>query len=234
MPGHKMLRPGHSNAKGGIILGLSTYLEGKWLTQAQGTAYDLPATMYLLLSTTPITSSPSGTTGVTEPSGGSYARVAITSNATDWSVSGAYPTLLSNAVEQTFPQATASWGTIVSVALADASTAGNILFYGRLNTVQTDAFNGTGSQTAFTTSNPVSGDLTVDAVAVSVGGTAQAVFTDYGIEWNANGTVTINFVTAPPSGTGNVTLQYQRALAQDVPNGGLLSFPAGKLRFGLY
>lgn len=217
-------------------MAIGTALEQSWLKQAQGTAYSLPSTMYLALSTTEITTAVGGATGgFTEVSGGGYARIAITSSSTNWTVStSTYPSLCSNAVAQAFAQATASWGTVVSWAILDASTAGNILFYGRLSKTQSDAFSGTGTQTAFTSTAAVSGDLTVDAVTVKVGGTTQTVFTDYGIQWNAAGTVTINFVTAPASGTNNVTFSYQTPASQDVPSGGNFSFPVGDLQFGLY
>lgn len=217
-------------------MAIGTVLEQDWLKQAQGTAYSLPATMYLALSTTEITTGVGGATGnLTEVSGGAYARIAIASSSTNWTVSSStYPSVVSNAIAQAFAQATASWGTVVSWALMDASTAGNILFYGRLSKSQTDPFDGTGAQTAFTTTLPVSGDLTVDAVTVKVGTSTQIPFSAYGIEWNASGTVTINFTTAPASGTGNVTLTYQTPSSQAVPSGGNFSFPVGDLQFGLY
>lgn len=144
-------------------MAIGTVLEQDWLKQAQGTAYSLPATMYLALSTTEITTAVGGATGgMTEVSGGAYARIAIASTSANWTVStGTYPSVVSNAIAQAFAQATASWGTVVSWALMDASTGGNILFYGRLSKTQSDAFNGTGTQTAFTSTAAVSGDLTV-------------------------------------------------------------------------
>lgn len=70
-----------------------------------------------------------------EVSGGSYARVAMDStSANKWTVSG---DTASNTAAVTFPTATADWtagGTtpITYVAVMDASTAGNVLYYGTL------------------------------------------------------------------------------------------------------
>jgi hypothetical protein len=89
-----------------------------------------PSTYYVGLSTTP--PNIDGTTGYTEPSGGSYARVAVTnSDKTNWAVatSGA----LTNATAVTFPESSGAWGTITHVFLADASTAGNVWWWDALS-----------------------------------------------------------------------------------------------------
>ena len=93
------------------------------------TAYSNPATLYVGLSTTTI--SDNGT-GATEPSGGSYARVAVTNNKTNFGVAASGS--LVNAVDFTFVESTASWGTITYVAIYDASTAGNMLYFQPLST----------------------------------------------------------------------------------------------------
>ncbi len=73
-------------------------------------------------------------TGVTEPSGGGYARVATAS--TDWNVaSAADPALLDNANPVTFPVATLSWAAgenLTHAVLFDAATAGNVVGFGTL------------------------------------------------------------------------------------------------------
>jgi len=84
----------------------------------------LPATYYVGLSTTTINFDG---TGATEPSGGSYARVAFTNNKTNWGT--ASNGVLVNSVAITFPESSASWGTITYVGLWDASTAGNVWFF---------------------------------------------------------------------------------------------------------
>lgn len=91
------------------------------------TAFTVPATFYFGLSTTAI--SIDGT-GATEPSGGTYARVALTNDKTNWGT--AATATLTNATAVTFTESTASWGTITYVFIADALTAGNIWWFDAL------------------------------------------------------------------------------------------------------
>lgn len=94
--------------------------------QAIGT----PATWYAALNTDACTEG----AAETEVTGGSYARVAITAGLTQWAgtqsagsttaSSGTGGTTSNNAVV-TFPTSSAAWGTLTSVTLMDASTAGN-------------------------------------------------------------------------------------------------------------
>lgn len=88
------------------------------------TNFTAPATLYVGLSTTAI--SIDGT-GATEPSGGSYARVAVTNNKTNWAT--AANGSLSNLSAITFPESTASWGTVTHFFLSDAASGGSIWFY---------------------------------------------------------------------------------------------------------
>lgn len=88
------------------------------------TSYSPPTTYYFGLSTTAINFNG---TGATEPSGGSYARVAFTNNKTNWN--NASNGELTNAVVIQFPESTASWGTVTHVFMSDASSAGNIWWY---------------------------------------------------------------------------------------------------------
>lgn len=99
-----------------------------------GTTYSVPTTLYFGLSTTAINIDG---TGATEPSGGSYARVSFTNNKTNWGV--ASTGALTNSTAITFPESTASWGTITHVFLADASTAGNIWWFDALSPTRTVA-----------------------------------------------------------------------------------------------
>ena len=92
------------------------------------TAYTPPATMYFGLSTTPVQIDG---TGATEPSGGSYARVAFTNDKTNWGVSS--NGVLTNLVALQFTESTASWGTITYVFIADALSAGNIWYFDALS-----------------------------------------------------------------------------------------------------
>lgn len=101
------------------------------------TAYTVPATLYVGLSTT--TPAQTGT-GFTEPAGSGYARVAVTNNTTNWVAAGSQPATgyeMENGTAITFPAATGSWGTVTYFGIFDAATAGNLLAYGALTTSQT-------------------------------------------------------------------------------------------------
>ena len=89
-----------------------------------GTAYSEPATYYFGLSTTTIQIDG---TGATEPSGGSYARIPLTNNKTNWGV--ASNASLTNSTAVTFAESTASWGTITYVGMWDALTSGNLWWF---------------------------------------------------------------------------------------------------------
>src|SRR5271165_1059661 len=93
-------------------------------------SYSVPSTLYLALFTV----APTSAGGGTECSGGSYARVAITNNSTNWpAATGSGPGTKANGTTITFPTATAAWGTVVAWALYDAASAGNGLYWGTLN-----------------------------------------------------------------------------------------------------
>lgn len=106
----------------------SLYLANEILDHVLGGGdYTRPATVYLALFTV----APTDAGGGTEATGGSYARVAITNNSTNFpAASGGSKTL---ATEQEFPEATANWGTIVAVAIFDAATSGNMLYWTTIN-----------------------------------------------------------------------------------------------------
>ena len=115
------------------MAGKSVYLEDKWLNMWKGTAFTFPSTVYVALLTT-VPSDDTGT-GLVEVSGGAYARQAIVGSS-GWSSiapvsggSGTTPEQMSNAGVITFPTPTANWGTIIGIALYDASTAGNLLYW---------------------------------------------------------------------------------------------------------
>jgi hypothetical protein len=98
-----------------------------------------PATLYIGL----YTSAPNADgTGGTQVTGGSYARVAVTNNATNWPAAAAG--VKQNATAITFATATADWGTIVSVGVFEASSGGTPDYFGDLDTPRTvnngDAF----------------------------------------------------------------------------------------------
>jgi len=87
---------------------LNNFLINAVLNEAFGAvAYSAPANLFIGLSTTPIAAAG---TGITEPSGGSYARVSVANNTTNWATVSNQTKRNSTAI--TFPTATANWGTI--------------------------------------------------------------------------------------------------------------------------
>ncbi len=118
------------------------YLENKLVDHLfRGTAYTAPATLYVALHTAACSDSSTGT----EVTGGSYARVAVTSNGTNWAntqvsgtgVSSGTSGTTSNSAAITFPAPTANWGTITYFSIFDASTAGNQIVCQALTTSKT-------------------------------------------------------------------------------------------------
>jgi len=98
------------------------------------TAYTEPTTYYFGLSTTTIQIDG---TGATEPSGGAYARVALTNNKTNRGT--ASNASLTNSTAVQFTESTASWGTITYVGIWDALTSGNIWWFDALSPARTVA-----------------------------------------------------------------------------------------------
>jgi hypothetical protein len=111
----------------------SDFLENELLDHVFGDAsYTAPGTLYVGLSSTDPLDDGSG---ITEPVGGSYARVAKTNNLTNWpAASGGAK---SNGTAITFATATASWGTVGYFFISDALTGGNMLGHAALTTSKT-------------------------------------------------------------------------------------------------
>jgi hypothetical protein len=121
---------------------MTDFLENKIADHLfRATSYSKPATLYYALFTV----APSDAGGGTEVTGGSYARVAVTVNDTNFNgthgnttgASSGTSGVISNAVAITFPAPTANWGTAVSWAIMDAASAGNMLFEGALQANKT-------------------------------------------------------------------------------------------------
>ncbi len=105
---------------------MSDYLEGAIINHIfRGTSFAAPSTLYVAL----YTAAPTDAGGGTEVSGGSYARVAVTCNTTNWAAPGATNGTTSNSNAITFPAATANWGSIVAVGIFDAASGGNLLIW---------------------------------------------------------------------------------------------------------
>lgn len=109
------------------------YLENELLDHVFGNAaYAAPATLYMALSTTDPTDDGSG---ITEPVGGSYARLAVANNATNFpAASGGSKT---NGTDFQFATATASWGVVTHMAIFDQVTGGNMLAHAALSSSKT-------------------------------------------------------------------------------------------------
>lgn len=102
----------------------SNYLENKILNFIfNGGTFVAPSTLYIAL----YTSAPTDAGGGTEVAGGSYARVAVTGNTTN------FPTTttgeITNDMVLTFAQASSAWGSVVAFGIFDASTSGNLLYW---------------------------------------------------------------------------------------------------------
>jgi hypothetical protein len=113
--------------------GFTNYTEGKLLDLLMGgTAFTAPTPSVGLFTAMP--TDDTGSTG-TEVTGGSYARVTPTNNTTSWpNATLADPSTKKNGITLTFPTATADWGTVIGFGVWDATTAGNLLTYGPLET----------------------------------------------------------------------------------------------------
>ena len=117
------------------MAGKSNYLEGKLLDLIlSNTAYAGPgATVWVSL----FTAAPSDAGGGTEVSGGSYARAAVTNNATNWPAASGTPRSKSNGAAIAFAAPTANWGTVTHFGIHDALSAGNLLYWAALTASKT-------------------------------------------------------------------------------------------------
>lgn len=113
----------------------SNYLEDELLDHVVGkTAYVMP-TAYVALCTADPTDTGTGASMSEVPNAGAYARVSTAG--ADWNASASGS--ISNVNDVTFPEASASWGTVTHFAIVDSGTygAGNLLAHGTLGTSKT-------------------------------------------------------------------------------------------------
>jgi len=125
------------------MAGKSDYLENKLIDHIfRGTAFIAPTNLYIGL----FKLIPSDAGGGTEVSGGSYARVQVACNGTNWAntqasgtgVSSGAGGTTSNSVAITFPVPTGDWGAggtngqVGWFGIFDASSAGNLLYWAAL------------------------------------------------------------------------------------------------------
>lgn len=121
----------------------SNYLENKLVDHIfRGQPLTPPANIFVGL----LTASADDASPGTEVSGGSYARVSVPGSLAAWAgTQSAGSTVASSGTSGatsnngviTFPAPTANWGSVTHFALFDASTGGNLLFYGPLSTAKT-------------------------------------------------------------------------------------------------
>lgn len=101
---------------------LSTYLENSLINHLlRNTAFSSPTDVYVALYTV----APTETRAGIEVSGYGYAR-----QVAGFTVSGSFAY---NSTLLTFPAATGNWGTILGVGIMDASSNGNMLFWGDID-----------------------------------------------------------------------------------------------------
>lgn len=103
----------------------NNYLENAFLDHVLGRATLARPATWVSLSTSDFGEAG---TGVSEPAGGSYARVQVTS----WTAAASR--FVENFATITFPTATDSWGSVSHWAICDSSAGGNVLAYGQLAT----------------------------------------------------------------------------------------------------
>lgn len=128
------------------MAGMSDYLENKLIDFVlRGQSFTPPATLYVALCTATPSDSDTGST-ITEVSGGNYARQALTSNTTNWYTTNGNNVNASSGTGGTSGNATTinwssvTWsGTVTAIALCDASSGGNMLFYTALAASKTVA-----------------------------------------------------------------------------------------------
>ena len=126
-------------ASGGLTLRRVTRAEGNWTYYASnrildwivGSSLSLGSTWYFGLSTTAV--STTAGTGMTEPSGGGYAREPVTMNSTNWGELYDSSYIFANKVAIEFDAVTGNWGRITHWFISDASSGGNIIAAGPLN-----------------------------------------------------------------------------------------------------
>ena len=105
----------------------STYLDNNLINVGlRQIPFTPPATIYVALYTV----APTAGGGGTEVSGGAYGRQTVAFSAPTSGMS-------TNTADINFPIATVAWGTIVAFALLDASSGGNLLYFGNLSTPRT-------------------------------------------------------------------------------------------------
>lgn len=128
-----------------VVIGsaLANFLENELIDHLfRGRSFTAPTNHYIAL----YTAAPGETGGGTEVSGGAYARVQVAADFNQWEGTGGETTNVDSAGSGgatqnrnaiTFPAPSANWGQVTHTASLDASSAGNMFFYGALTTPKT-------------------------------------------------------------------------------------------------
>lgn len=107
---------------------ISTYLKNKMQDYLfLGVAFTPPSNYYIALSKTQPNADGSG---VTEPTGGNYARIGISKNTTSFTAS--IEGVVKNKITLSSPESTAVWGNLPYYAIYDSAIGGNMLWGGAL------------------------------------------------------------------------------------------------------
>lgn len=93
-----------------------------------------PATYYIGLGISGSVPVEAGT-GYLEPTGGAYARVALTNSVGNWTTASARAILTNTGI--TFTESSASWGTIRYILIFGSASGSDLLFYNTLSADKT-------------------------------------------------------------------------------------------------
>jgi hypothetical protein len=109
---------------------MSNYLEEKILNSLfRGVSYSAPSSVYIALCTETVDDTDDGST-LAEPTGTGYARKAVVSNATSWTAPDQDGTIKNS---EEIKWGSVQWNaTIKAIAICDALSNGNVLFWGAL------------------------------------------------------------------------------------------------------
>ena len=113
---------------------MSDYLEGQLIAHIFRTAsFSKPSTLALGL----FTAAPSDSGGGTEVSGNNYSRASLAPLDANWAAPSSGNGQTSNSATITFATPSGNWGTVTHFAIFDATSAGNMLFWGSLTISKT-------------------------------------------------------------------------------------------------
>src|SRR5262245_23710085 len=207
----------------------SDFLENKLLDHVVGNqAYTAPTNIHVALFTV----APTDSGGGTEVTGGSYARVQVTNNNTNFP--NASSGLKQNGTAITFAQASADWGIVVAFGLFDASTSGNLLYWGWLGTDDGDLFTATTADVLTAPGHTVVNDNVVRILIVPGGtlptglteGTTYFVVSQSGDTFSLSTTQGGGAVNITASGSGLVA----KITTKTIQNGDTASFAINALQ----